>query len=39
MNCEFLKRPNIAISEFTDTLLANTEYLEVLNSSSAQLQE
>ena len=38
-NCEFLKRPNIAISEFADTLLANTEYLEVLNSSSAQLQE
>ena len=28
MNCEFLTRPNIAISEFADTLLANTQYLE-----------
>ena len=28
MNCEFLTRPNIALSEFAHTLLANIEYLE-----------
>ena len=28
MNCEFLTRPNIAISEFSHTFLANMEYLE-----------
>ena len=28
MNCEFLTRPNIALSEFAHTLLTNFEYLE-----------
>ena len=28
MNCEFLRRSNIAVLEFVHTLLANTEYLE-----------
>ena len=28
INCKYVVRPQVAISEFTDTILANAEYLE-----------
>ena len=28
INCKYVVRPHVAISEFTDTILANAEYLE-----------
>ena len=28
INCEYVVRPQVAISEFADTVLANAQYLE-----------